>query len=194
MSRSRRPATPGFCVVGNGRRPGAPLGRFATARPSRARSNGFTLIEMLIVIVMIGVILSIALRPLNRSRQKINARSARVEASMGLALARSAAISRGCISVFHLQVNGNVTHPNSKMWVTTCKAETIGAVGTAVDTLGRVDTLSKRFGVTVSGTADSIRYDARGFTVGYASGAYAFSAAAGARDSLTINAMGRVAQ
>jgi Tfp pilus assembly protein FimT len=149
---------------------------------------------MLVVMVMIGTMLAIALRPLNRSRQKINARSARVEASMGLALARSAAISRGCISVFHLQVNGTITDPNSKMWVTSCKATTIGVAGTTVDTLGRIDTLSKRFGVTVSGTADSIRYDSRGFTVGYASGAFAFAAATGVRDSLTINAMGRVAQ
>jgi Tfp pilus assembly protein FimT len=149
---------------------------------------------MLVVMVMIGTILAIALRPLNRTRQKINARSARVEASMGIAQARAAAISRGCISVFHLQVNGVLGHPNGQMWVTTCKATTIGAAGTALDTLGRADTLANRFGVTVTGTSDSVRYDPRGFTVGYASGAYAFSAGTGARDSLTINAMGRVAQ
>jgi Tfp pilus assembly protein FimT len=144
---------------------------------------------------MIGTILAIALRPLNRTRQKINSRSARVEASMGLAMARSAAISRGCISVFHLNTGPTIAnYPNSKMWVTTCKSTTIGAVGTVLDTLGRIDTLSSRFGVSVTGTSDSVRYDPRGFTVGFASGAYAFSAATGVRDSLTITAMGRVAQ
>ena len=151
----------------------------------------FTLIEMLVVLVIIGAMLAIALRPLNRQRQVINARSARVAASQGLALARSAAVARGCTAVFHLNV---VATPNGKMWVTACKAMTVGRAGAAVDTLGRIDTLNTRFGVTVTGTADSVRYDARGFSVNYTSGAFAFSAATTARDTLTINSMGRVSQ
>lgn len=152
------------------------------------------MIEMLVVMVMIGAMLAIAMRPLNRTRQKLNARSARVAMSQSLALTRSAAVSRGCIAVLHLQVTANASNPNGKMWVTACGASTIGRPGALVDTLGRIDTLSKRFGVTVTGTADSVRYDARGFTVGYASGAFAFSAGTGARDTLTITSMGRVKQ
>jgi Tfp pilus assembly protein FimT len=149
---------------------------------------------MVIVLVVVGVVMAIGLRPLNRQRQKTNARSARVEASQGLALARSAAISRGCVAVFHLQVTSNSSMANGQMWVTACKANVIGAPGAPVDTLGRVDTLSRRFGVTVTGAADSVRYDSRGFTVNYVSGAYAFTAASDARDTLTINSMGRVGQ
>ena len=102
------------------------------------------------------------------------------------------AISRGCVAVLHLQVNTSASNPNGKMWVTVCRATTIGRAGAVIDTLGRVDTLSKRFGVTVTGSADSVRYDARGFTVNYVSGAFAFATAAGVRDTLTINSMGRV--
>jgi prepilin-type N-terminal cleavage/methylation domain-containing protein len=159
--------------------------------PPRRVREAFTLMEMMITLVIVGIMLAIGLRPLNQQRLKINARSARVEASMGLALARTTAMARGCVAVFHLNVAGT---PNSAMWVTACKASTIGRVGAGVDTLGRIDTLNKRFGVTVTGTADSLRYDSRGLTVGYASGAYAFSAGAGARDTLTVNPMGRVAQ
>jgi prepilin-type N-terminal cleavage/methylation domain-containing protein len=160
----------------------------------RVPAPGFTLIEMLVVMVMIGTMLAIVLRPLSNTKQKLDARSARVAASQGLALARSAAVARGCVAVFHLQVSASAQNPNGKMWVTACKAITIGRAGTAVDTLGRIDTLSKRFGATVTGTADSIRYDARGFTVNYASGAFAFAVPSGARDTLTINSMGRVQQ
>jgi prepilin-type N-terminal cleavage/methylation domain-containing protein len=155
------------------------------------RRRGFTLLEMMIVLLIVGLLFAIAIRPLNTQRRKLNARSARVAASQGLALARSASIARGCVARFHLNVTAT---PNSKMWVTVCKATTIGRVGAAIDTLGRIDTLSGRFGVTVSGTSDSVSYDARGFSVGYTSAAYAFRAGTGARDSLTVSPMGRVAQ
>ena len=149
------------------------------------------MIELILVLTIVGIMLAIAIRPLNRQRQVINARSARVAASQGLALARSAAIARGCTAVFHLNV---AAAPNSKMWVTACKASTIGRAGAALDTLGRVDTLSNRFGVTVTGTSDSVRYDARGFSMNSTSGAFAFTAAATARDTLTITSLGRVGQ
>jgi prepilin-type N-terminal cleavage/methylation domain-containing protein len=155
---------------------------------------GFTLVELCVVLVVVGVMLTIALRPLNTQRLKMNARSARVVAAQGLALTRSSAISRGCATVFHLQVSNSVTVPNGKMWVTACKATTIGRAGASVDTLGRIDTLSQRFGVTVSGTADSIIYDSRGFSANNTSGAFAFSAGTGARDTLTITPLGRVAR
>ncbi len=179
---------------GAGRRACARCGRAAAQIVGSARVHprpAFTLIEMLVVLVIIGAMMMIALRPLNRQRQAINARSARVAASQGLALARSAAIARGCTAVFHLNVTAT---PNSKIWVTACKSTTIGRAGAAIDTLGRIDTLSNRFGVTVTGTADSVRYDARGFSVNYTSGAYAFAASSRARDTLTITSMGRVAQ
>ena len=173
---------------------GIRCGDVSRATAHRRRDRGFTLLELMVVVVIVGVMLAIALRPLTKAFQKTNARSARVAASQSLALTRSAGIARGCGAVFHLQDSNSAFTPNGKMWVTVCKATTIGAAGSTIDTLGRIDTLGKRFGATVTGTADSIQYDARGFTINYASGAYAFSTPAGVRDSLTITSMGRVAQ
>lgn len=158
-------------------------------RAGLMRRRGFTMIEMLVVLVLVSLIMVIALRPLNRSRLATNARSARVEASQGLALARTAAVARNCPSVFHL-TRGSV----GPMWVTSCKTATIGSPGTTLDTLGRIDTLSKRFGVTVSGTADSVIFDSRGLSQGYTSAAFAFQSATGVRDTLTVTAVGRVSQ
>ena len=151
------------------------------------------MIELVVVLVIAGILMSFGLRPLNRQREKTNARSARVEASQGLALARSAAMSRGCRAVFHLNVSAA---PNSKMWVTACKNTVIGRSNTSalVDTLGRVDTLSKRFGVTVTGTADSVQFDARGLSVGFTSAAYAFAGILNTRDTLTVTSIGKVTQ
>lgn len=155
----------------------------------RSARRAFTLLELMVVIVIVGLLLTIALRPLNNQRLKINARSARVAASQGLALARSAAVARGCVATFHL--NATLT-PNGEMWVTACSASTVGSAG-GVDILGKVDTLSKHFGVTVVGTTDAVSYDSRGFSVNYTSAGYAF-VAGGVRDTLTVTPMGRVAQ
>jgi prepilin-type N-terminal cleavage/methylation domain-containing protein len=157
----------------------------------RGWAPGFTLLEMMVVLVIVGVMLAIAIRPLARQRNKTNARAARVMMSQALATARAAAVARGCVSVLHVNVS---TPPNGKIWVTSCKATTIGRATTVLDTIGKVDTIGKHFGVTVTGSADSVRYDARGFSVNYTSAGYAFSGGTGARDTLTINTMGRVAQ
>ena len=183
-----------LCMTALTSRPHTPLGRQlhhekAGTRRRRASRRGFTIIELLVVLVVVSLMMMIAMRPLNRSRLVTNARSARVEAAQGLALARSAAVARGCRSVFHM-TRGAI----GPMWVTSCRGNTVGAAGAAVDTLGRMDSLSKRFGVTVSGTADSVEYDARGLSVGFTTAAFAFQSGTGVRDSLTVTALGRVAQ
>ena len=189
LHRDAHSMPPIACVRVRGGRNRRVAGPPAATRGQGVR--GFSLLELMVVVAIIGTMLTIAIRPLTRQRNKANARSARVMVSQGLATARSAAIGRGCVSVLHLNVAAT---PNGKMWVTSCKATTIGRATTALDTLGRIDTLSQHFGVTVTGTTDSVRYDSRGFSVNFASAAYGFTGGPGARDTLTITSMGRVAQ
>jgi hypothetical protein len=70
--------------------------------------------------------------------------------------------------------------------VTVCKTS-----GPGIDTLGSVDDLKERYGVTVSATRDSIQFDPRGLSLGNQSGTVVVSNAVAA-DTIVVNAVGRV--
>ena len=58
--------------------------------------SGFTLLELMVVVALIGVITVIGLPKIRNALQKTNVRSARVATSTYVATARQAAIQRGC--------------------------------------------------------------------------------------------------
>jgi Tfp pilus assembly protein FimT len=112
------------------------------------RRAAFTLIELLTIIVFMGLILVITAPRLSRTSRDIKVRSAAVDLSARLALARQAAISHGGESVLH--------YAGEKVWVT------VDSSGTQLllrDTLF----LAQRYGVTVAASMDTIRYNTRGF-------------------------------
>src|SRR6266550_634284 len=61
--------------------------------------RGFTFIEILIVMVIIGVIASFGIPRIRDSMLKVNIRSARVGFSLLAVTARQAAVARGCYGV-----------------------------------------------------------------------------------------------
>jgi hypothetical protein len=65
--------------------------------------------------------------------------------------------------------------------------------GAGVDTLGQVDNLRDRYGVTLSATRDSVQFDPRGLSLGNQS-ANIVVANAVATETIAINAIGRVTQ
>lgn len=152
------------------------------------RKRGFTFIEILIVMVIIGVIASFGVPRIRDAILKTNIHSARVGFSLLAVKARQAAISRGCRGVLH------VTQGTSgKVWVTVCKLTATGNVGTAVDTLGSVEQLASRYGVSIASTVDSVQYDPRGISIGYTQAIVRFtSTGTSSKDSLIINAIGKV--
>ena len=111
--------------------------------------SGFTTIEMVIVVVLIGIIAAIGFPKIRQSLDKANVRSARAAVGTLAATARSAAIQRG---VIHFLAT------NATVWVTTnCP--------TKVDTVSGVQQLGARFKVTLVATRDSVRYDPRGLSL-----------------------------
>src|SRR5207248_3255905 len=75
--------------------------------------SGFTTIEMVIVVVLIGLIAAIGFPKIRQSLDKANVRSARAAVGTLAATARAAAIQRGCPGVIHFLAT------NATVWVTT---------------------------------------------------------------------------
>src|SRR5437879_11984910 len=87
------------------------------------RRSGFTTIEMVIVVVLIGIIALIGFPKISKTLDKTNVRSARDALGTLAATARAAAIQRGCRAVLHFTVN--------TVWVTTAcpaKVDTVSGV------------------------------------------------------------------
>src|SRR5436189_6386138 len=99
--------------------------------------SGFTTIEMIIVVVIIGVIAAIGFPKIRGTLDKTNVRSARVYLSTQLVTARATAVQRGCYAVVHF-----TSGASGAIWVTACPRRMPGA-GT-VDTIGGVGSLAGR--------------------------------------------------
>jgi prepilin-type N-terminal cleavage/methylation domain-containing protein len=145
------------------------------------KTAGFTLLELMVVVILIAVLTTLALPKLTTAAQKANIRSTRIELSTMVTRARAAAIQRGCVDSLHLS--------SSSAWVTACKV-----VGTGRDTVGPVDKIGKRFGVTLAGKTD-FGFDPRGLLVGFSGGTITITGSGGNTgfsDSVVVNNVGKV--
>jgi len=147
------------------------------------RRAGFTFVEILIVMIIIGIAAAMGIPRIRSSIQKQNVRSARAAIQMMVAKARATAVQRGCRATLQLRAAGTA-------WVTACRTSTIGATST-LDTLGGVELVASRWNVTMSETVDSVRFDPRGLNVDYQQTIVRF-ASGSISDSVIINQLGKV--
>ena len=117
----------------------------------RQRSRGFTLIEILMVVVVVGIMLRVALPFFKTATNKSSVRSAMDAVQAMHARAKAVAIQRSRIAGLVLQPS------SSTMYIV---ARNTG--GTAWDTVGRVENLNSRFGVTFTSTQNAIAFSPRG--------------------------------
>jgi len=150
------------------------------------RRSGFTTIEMLIVVVLIGVLGAIGFPKIRRALDKTNVRSARVFLGTAVATARAAAVQRGCRGVAHF-----TSGSSGQVWVTACPRQSPGA-GT-VDTIGPVEQLAGRYNVTLTASRDSIQFDPRGLSLDNAATMVRIVGTTSyGKDSLIVNTIGKV--
>jgi prepilin-type N-terminal cleavage/methylation domain-containing protein len=140
--------------------------------------RGFTILELLIVIGLIGLMAAIALPRISRTLVGQNVKSSRAAVISAHGLARATAIQRGIAS--KLVFSGNTVLVISENPVTR-----------AVDTVGVPNNLYDRYGVTVTTTRDTLKFDPNG--IGADGGDTKVVVTRGAStESVEINAVGRV--
>src|SRR2546426_8682145 len=115
----------------------------------RMERSGFTTIEMIIVVLIIGVIAAIGFPKIRGTLDKTNVRSARVYLSTQLVTARATAVPRGCYAVVHF-----TSGASGAIWVTACPRRMPGA-GTG-ETIGGGGQRGGRYNVTLAATRDSL--------------------------------------
>ena len=146
------------------------------------RTAGFTTIEVVMVVIIVGVIAAVAFPRIRGALASQNVRSARAASQTYVATARAAAVQRGCRGTLHMRSDG-------RMWVTVCTVTP--GVGKTLDTLGRVDPLGERYSVAVAPSRDSVAFDARGLKSGFERVTVTFTYA-DLRDSMVVNELGKV--
>ena len=141
-----------------------------------ARRAGFTLVEGMTVIVIVGLMMSMAFPRFSEYRARSAVRSATTRVSSSLASARAAAIQRG-VSV-EFRISGN----------------TISVVEPAGNTtVVPAIPLDDLFGVTVTASATSIAFDPRGLVMTLAGDVPIVLARSGVRsDTVCVTQYGMV--
>jgi prepilin-type N-terminal cleavage/methylation domain-containing protein len=117
--------------------------------------SGFTAVELMIVIILIGLIAAVGFPKIRDTLDKTNVRSARVAVGTYTVTARSLAIQRGCRAVVHFSYG-----TSSGVWATSCRP----GVAT-IDTVGQVKNVYQDFNVTMTATQDSVQFDPRGLSL-----------------------------
>jgi len=142
--------------------------------------RGFTLIEVLIVIVLIGAMSAIAFPRIGDAVVKQSVASARAGVVGFVAQARGTAIQRGATTRLILASN--------QLWV-----EAANPVTGVVERVGNREDFGARYTVTVTPTNDTILYDARGIGMGSAQKSIVVTRGSYAQ-KVVISVVGRVIQ
>ena len=141
--------------------------------------TGFSTIEMIIVVVLIGIIAAIGWPRLRRGYEKQQVRSAKALIATLTATARSTAVQRGCNATLNLS--------SDSIWVTACGVNPPAASVR----VGTKKVVGSEFGVVLSATQPTLVYDPRGLATVYARTTIRVIGPR-YRDSVIVNEVGKV--
>lgn len=148
------------------------------------RRAGFTLVETLLVVVVVGILTLMTYPRVNAAVTRSDIRGARTRVANLLATARTVATQSSRTA--RLQFEGN------KVFVTASPRHTVGAGDR--DTVGLVVDLNTVYGTTttLSGGTTEIVYDPRGLASGFGGDVTITLARGGHSQALKIDMLGRV--
>jgi prepilin-type N-terminal cleavage/methylation domain-containing protein len=142
------------------------------------RHNGFTLIEVLMVITIVGILLAVVVPRYGSIARAMNVHSAKQEMATMLAQGRATAIQTNqTVKVIR---SGNVV-------------SLLAVSGTSSTFISQQD-LGSQFGVTVSSTKDTVSYDSRGLVTGNTTTLKFVVTNGVTRDSVCLMALGKVSR
>jgi prepilin-type N-terminal cleavage/methylation domain-containing protein len=147
-----------------------------------ARRRGFSLVEMLIVVVILGIILSIGFPKVRIGIVNNNVRAARTTVINMIAAARSAASQTNRSTWVKIQSNRALILARPRL---------VPLSGSDADTIGPIQDLSQLYGVTVTATVDSFRFNPTLTTLGAVSTKFTISRD-GRVDTVVVDGLGRV--
>ncbi len=142
--------------------------------------SGFTLLELLIVIVISGMLAMFAAPRISEARNAANLVSAREHLSAAVSTARAAAIQKG--------------EPGTLRFTAAGPSATIrNRTGAEFHVVPPMD-MRTVYGVTVSASTDSIRFDSRGLAAPKLRGRAVFrlTGTAGGADSVCVGLLGQI--
>jgi prepilin-type N-terminal cleavage/methylation domain-containing protein len=143
--------------------------------------KGFSTIEMIIVVVLIGIIATIGFPRLRTGLEKQNIRSAKALIATLAATARGTAIQRGCPATLRIS--------SDSVWVTACGLT--GNPPPASVQVGTKKLVGSEFSVALSSSNAAVTYDPRGISTLFQPTTIRVIGPH-FRDSVVINEVGRV--
>ena len=149
-----------------------------------APRKGFTLIETLLVVVVLGIVVLIGFPRMSAGMTSANVRGARTTLINLLAKARSAATQANRVTLVKLEGDNAVVLMRPRLLPP--------IAGNDADTLGAVVRLWDSYGVTVTATIDSVRFDPRGMGTGFGTGTTFLISRNDRIDSIKVDGLGRV--
>src|SRR6185436_16932712 len=119
--------------------------------------KGFSTIEMIIVVILIGIIASIGFPRLRRGLEKQRIRNTKALLATMVATARATAIQRGCVATLNFAVDS--------VWVTACGL--VGNPPPASVLVGTARRVKTDVNVTLNSSSPTITYDPRGIRLNF---------------------------
>lgn len=144
------------------------------------RRKGFTVIELMMVMVVSGLIMLVAFPRLRSGMLKSSIRSARGDIVAMHSKARTASVQYGKPTYVAFSGNRAVVlvrvAPGNVAWA---------------DSLGGVQDLADKYGVSLTVSEDTLKFDPRGFGI---QGGSVYIRRSGYADTITVSGFGRVVQ